>query len=648
MFSVRRTFMFIVLLGSLMPAFIVSRFYIERQTDYLLDQKETLLNAAEQGIRATVYEEFTALLDLSQWFSRDRFVLQSTNNLLYSSVMWRKMEEFQKLSTLASATYIIDKEWTPVYETQGSLYHFEQSQLFKDIKHKTVSLFHGKTVILTYGADDNPIPNARGGVAVISPMLAYQQTDASVYQPFGYVVNIVEYDALREKVAPFLFGPEFVVFSISHQERHLMSGKWHVKQSSVSIPNEGLSAPLVLNVDYHYSDEARLNHINKSETEMNRVMVASLIVIAFIVYLVNRWIGIRFKALSDVTKSYANNIRPKEDNQQWDFQEFRSLKILLGNMFSKIREHMDTLEVQNQQLEQANHQIEHTNRQLEGFNAQLESEVIKKTSELTYALKREALQKQTLNDILNYISELKVVGYRGIPLLAEKHLMRLLNVSDISLSYLPKKDATPILSRDGLPLAHLNFPCADIISDEQKIAADLYVKQLASWLELESLARTDKLTGCLNRKAYDEDMQYLRSLYRSEGQRVVLVVIDVNGLKQVNDQLGHHAGDCLIMACRDVLLSVLSESANLYRVGGDEFVILAQDNIDPAIKELKSHNKSISIDGASIPVRFAMGYADTASTAFEQLFNVADERMYRNKHACYESLNRDKEQTANS
>ncbi len=636
MLSVRRTFTLAMLLGALLPVFIVSHYYIERQSNYLLNQKEAILEAAEQGIKATVYEEFKNLLDLSHWFSTDRFVLQSTNNLLYSSVMWRKMDEFSQFTSLASATYILDKDWDPIYQTHGSLYYFEQSELFKDIQNKKINLFQGKTVVLTYKSSDNPLPNSRGGIAIVSPMLAYQQEEFTLYNPFGYVVNLVEYDSLNEKIAPFLFGSEFVVFSIHEEQPELMGGKWHIKQSTIDIDSDVLAQPLSINIDYHYSDQARLNHISESESEMNRIMIGALFVIALVIYFVNKWISIRFVEMNYVATAYSNNHLPNQNKTLWDFEEFRNLKKVLENMFVKLAEQMDRLELQNQELETAKAQVEHSNRRLETFNDKLASEVTKKTSELTYALEREESQKRLLVDILDYVSELKLVGYRGIPRLASEHLTKIVGQT-VELSYLPLLNSETITARDESVLGYLQYPKKVDLTNDQQLAIDLYVKQLASWLELESMARMDKLTYTLNRKAYDEDMEYLEVLHEFEGLEVGVVVIDVNGLKQVNDDLGHHVGDQLITACKEALLSVISDNENLYRVGGDEFVIVSSASNLELVEKLKGLNKHISIDNLTIPVRFAIGSTNTSETRFAQLFQVADENMYQDKQACYAS-----------
>ena len=87
-------------------------------------------------------------------------------------------------------------------------------------------------------------------------------------------------------------------------------------------------------------------------------------------------------------------------------------------------------------------------------------------------------------------------------------------------------------------------------------------------------ALTDSLTGLRNNRAFHEDIA--RELQRGSrsGQPLALILLDLDGLKQTNDTLGHQAGDELIKALSDTALSTLRGADAAYRVGGDEFAVL--------------------------------------------------------------------------
>jgi diguanylate cyclase (GGDEF)-like protein/putative nucleotidyltransferase with HDIG domain len=91
---------------------------------------------------------------------------------------------------------------------------------------------------------------------------------------------------------------------------------------------------------------------------------------------------------------------------------------------------------------------------------------------------------------------------------------------------------------------------------------------------LENEALTDSLTGLRNHRAFQEDLA--RELARAEtaGRSVGLVLVDVDGLKTVNDTNGHQAGDELIVCVSDAMRGTLRQRDVAYRIGGDEFAVL--------------------------------------------------------------------------
>lgn len=87
-------------------------------------------------------------------------------------------------------------------------------------------------------------------------------------------------------------------------------------------------------------------------------------------------------------------------------------------------------------------------------------------------------------------------------------------------------------------------------------------------------AFTDSLTGLGNRRAFDEEAKRLIRDRSTSGKALSLMLLDLDGLKQINDTLGHHAGDERIKEVGRLLRAVLRESDSAYRTGGDEFIVL--------------------------------------------------------------------------
>ena len=157
---------------------------------------------------------------------------------------------------------------------------------------------------------------------------------------------------------------------------------------------------------------------------------------------------------------------------------------------------------------------------------------------------------------------------------------------------------------------------------------------------------TDALTGVYSRFAY---ARALKELDR-EGtlpEKFVAFTVDVNGLKQVNDQQGHEAGDEMICGAADCITAALCKNGRCYRTGGDEFVVLAlmeADRAEEALAQLR--REAAKWRGETVrTLSLAAGYALASRNkdlSAEKLVGVADKAMYEAKAAYYRNSGRDR------
>ena len=104
---------------------------------------------------------------------------------------------------------------------------------------------------------------------------------------------------------------------------------------------------------------------------------------------------------------------------------------------------------------------------------------------------------------------------------------------------------------------------------------------------LSTQARTDVLTGLVNRRGFDEHIELALESARRDKKRLSLVLIDLDHLKAVNDRHGHLQGDAVL--CQFAHLCTETVGAELTRLGGDEFAIIASDHDQPAATALAYH-----------------------------------------------------------
>ena len=151
---------------------------------------------------------------------------------------------------------------------------------------------------------------------------------------------------------------------------------------------------------------------------------------------------------------------------------------------------------------------------------------------------------------------------------------------------------------------------------------------------LEYLSNIDILTGVKNRNCMNADVEEFSIKFRFNPIPFSVAFCDINGLKLINDNQGHDAGDKLIAAAADILKEVFKDD-NIYRAGGDEFSIISTHSTEHEFEEKIKKLRELTGDPQNLC--FAVGYYhDDGSKTIETAMRYADERMYEDKNKFYE------------
>lgn len=158
--------------------------------------------------------------------------------------------------------------------------------------------------------------------------------------------------------------------------------------------------------------------------------------------------------------------------------------------------------------------------------------------------------------------------------------------------------------------------------------------------KLELSAVTDPLTGLHNRRLFQETFEKELNRARRYAHPLSLVTLDLHRFKEVNDQLGHPRGDDVLRAVASTLRRSLRTSDSAFRVGGDEFsLLLPQTDATQAFALAKRISVIFSevLQTLEISIQVSMDHGIATYSAdgetVDQLIQVADERLYRLKHA---------------
>ena len=164
------------------------------------------------------------------------------------------------------------------------------------------------------------------------------------------------------------------------------------------------------------------------------------------------------------------------------------------------------------------------------------------------------------------------------------------------------------------------------------IASEIANYQLLQKLEM--LSTTDLLTGVKNRNAMNNRVLKIVTGRERLPSHYGIIFADLNGLKTINDDNGHNAGDTLLKNAATALKTSF-EDCEIYRAGGDEFVIIAMDKPKEKIEE-QIENLRKKADGPD-PVSFAVGfYYEQNGGDIRAAMREADASMYQDKKAFYE------------
>src|SRR4051812_36788509 len=157
---------------------------------------------------------------------------------------------------------------------------------------------------------------------------------------------------------------------------------------------------------------------------------------------------------------------------------------------------------------------------------------------------------------------------------------------------------------------------------------------------LQHLADHDGLTGLLNRRRFIEDLTLELALIRRSQRDSSVVVVDVDNFKEINDSLGHHAGDQLIRSVSTLLAAQLREADTIARLGGDEFAILLRGTTgepamvvaDRLIEAVREHRFAVADDPVRVTASGGIARVENGpSGAAEECLVAADLAMYEAK-----------------
>ncbi|MGL6351059.1 MAG: diguanylate cyclase domain-containing protein [Aeromonas sp.] len=697
----------ILLTMALLPALLTSGMLLNRQHQFIAQTEQAQLKRLLTGMTNVVrFRSELIGIQINQ-LSQDRVIHQALDNFLLASHARIELSAFIKANSLLSSAYLIDAKGHVVEYSHGQASHLETSSLMPQLMawSKTREAKLGQHLLLP--VDDPVLIGAKSqdnhqGLAIIAPIYRNHQRAGVMQDPAGFIMAMIPWQHVITLLKPNLKGSEYLV--IAQGEHLLYQGA--AQQSDANRPRATnqtaqpltIRWPQLIATDaptitlYSNSDE-RVRALNKSQQLLIATIAGILLLVIMGCIWLTRWLTRPLHSLADLVRSYDRG-HYQLQQAPLRFVEFDEVRQLLQAMASTISAQVQALFQQNQQLQTANSEKEAFNQRLLGFNDELAQEVATQTTALRSALSREERSRHILQSWLQFglhqqldvdIVELASSALAQLAQLYPSHrwglvirrddqghycltegvepplraslketLMQLMNETTKQSQCQWNNECWNIMalpgSQSGVLFGYLMINAAELESEDRTILR-LFTKQLAIGIEgrlfndeLARVARTDNLTGLPNRQAFEEAFEdYQSMLDRHSERHLALFMLDLNGLKQANDQYGHEAGDALLIHIARLLRASCRQHEQIFRMGGDEFVLLAQtDHLGcqrlAARLEALQHHASVQFREHSFTLRFAIGWSCTDQTPLADLSRVADQAMYADKARFYQRL----------
>lgn len=155
-----------------------------------------------------------------------------------------------------------------------------------------------------------------------------------------------------------------------------------------------------------------------------------------------------------------------------------------------------------------------------------------------------------------------------------------------------------------------------------------------------ALVDFDELTGLYNRRAFERDIDNIEKSVMTKF--LTIVSFDVNGLKYTNDTFGHAAGDELIVGTAECLKNTFSSNGKIYRIGGDEFAVIIDCNVNQLFDYFGVFDTQTSVWSGKLVKDLTVSkgcaaHAEFPDLSFRELQSKADQRMYQEKEEFYKA-----------
>lgn len=204
-------------------------------------------------------------------------------------------------------------------------------------------------------------------------------------------------------------------------------------------------------------------------------------------------------------------------------------------------------------------------------------------------------------------------------------------LDDLPIIFLTSREDTDSITK-GFHSGASDFICKSSISDVLLARVNVHIRLARALRHLRDISLTDEMTGCFNRRHGMYSLREWFSRSRRYGNPFALIYFDVNGLKVVNDRYGHQAGDLMLRSVVNAVKSSLRESDLLFRMGGDEFMIICPETDKKGafscVERMQKAVNDITIVDQKVSFAYGIAHSSEDYPEMDDMLHSADVSMY--------------------
>ena len=204
-------------------------------------------------------------------------------------------------------------------------------------------------------------------------------------------------------------------------------------------------------------------------------------------------------------------------------------------------------------------------------------------------------------------------------------------LDDLPIIFLTSREDSDSVTK-GFHAGASDFVSKNALADILLSRVNVHIRLARTLRFLRDISLTDDLTGCYNRRHAMYSLREWFARSKRYGTPFSLIYFDLNGLKIVNDKYGHQAGDLLLRSVVNACKKLLRESDLLFRMGGDEFMVLCPDTDKRGAficaERMQEAVKAVTIVDQTVTFAYGIAHSNEDYKDMDEMLHSADSSMY--------------------